>query len=210
MAEDFDDIRMRSPFSSVDGNETIVLNQNGTTKGGFLSVMLNWIRDNLTVTPDNIAAPATSYGRNILTIANQAALRNEAAPAIVTESDLLTGTLTQVRSLTPALLTSAIISHSQKTPQAITSATTLSTAHLGKILVCDATGAISLTLPTITGMTRGAFEVINLASSNVTLTPGAGITFIGDTGTIANKVIPQYAQIKAFWLGSNRWSIRNA
>lgn len=208
MSENFDDIRLRSPFSSVDGTETLILNQGGTTKGGFLSVVLNWVRDNLTVNPANIGSPATAYGKGLLETASREALRTEAAPITGTEVEFANSTLTAVRSVTPALLATAVVTHAQKTPQAITATTSITNAHLGRILVCAASSAITLTVPTIASLARGAIQVINLGSSNVTLASGAGITLTGSTGTIATKVIPQYGRVEALYLGSNRWDIR--
>lgn len=209
MAENFDDIRLRSPFTTVDGSETLIINQGGSTKGGFLSVLLNWIRDNLTVAPNNIGSPATAYGRGLLSTESRDTLRTEAAPVTGTDVEFANPANNSIRSISPSLLATAVVTHAQKTPQAITVSTTLTSSHLGRILVCDTSSAITLTLPTIAGIARGEIQIINLGTGIVTLTSGAGITFLSDTGTIANKAIARYKSVQVFFLGTNRWDIRD-
>lgn len=207
MAENFDQTRQRSPFTSVDGSETIVLNQGGVTKGGFLSVIKDWILDTLTVTRSQID-DATGFGRDLLAVEDATELTSLVEfPAVATATELEEGTVQSLRMVTPQLVVGAINFHAGKVPFAIDANTIIDEDDLSSILVCDAIAAISITVPVMVGVQHGSLQVINLAPDPVSILTDSTI-LIDSTGTIVNKDIAQYEHVELIYLGDDTWYIR--
>lgn len=214
MAENFDQTRTRAPFTTVDGTETIVLNQGGLTKGGFLSVLRTWILDSLTVVRSQIS-DATAFGRDLLGLADATALNDLIVhptpylpPVTATSEELELGTETDERMFTPSLIVEAIAFHTApKNPQAIEESIEITEDEVGGILVCDAADEIDITLPELIGLQRGAIQVINLATDPVSIVTD-GTTLIDGTGTIVDKTVIQYEHAELIYLGDNTWYVR--
>lgn len=208
MAENFDQTRARSPFTSVDGSETVVLHQDGVTKGGFLSVLRDWIVEGLQVVTDQISN-ATAFGRNLLQLDDRAALNGLIDfPSTASSGELEEGTQEEIRSLSPSLLVEAIAFHTApKNPQSIDSNHVISDDDVNSILVCDATSEIDITLPVIAGLQRGAIEIINLADTPVSIIPDS-VIIIDSTGATLELTVEQYAYQVLIYLGDDTWYAR--
>lgn len=205
MSENYDQIRTRAPFTTLDGSETLTINQGGATKGGFLSVLKAWVLDSLTVTRAAIS-DATAYGRTLMGLADVAALKTEVLPAAATPIELEEGTVEDARMFTPNLIVDAIAFHTApKAPQFIEENTTISESHIGSILVCDAPAAIDVT---VADLTAGQFELINLAVDAVTIEPDVDVIFMDSTGTIVSKTVAQYAHVRVSFIGNSTWYIK--
>lgn len=205
MSENYDQIRTRAPFTTLDGTETLTINQSGSTKGGFLSVLKTWVLEGLTLTRAAIS-DATAYGRTLMEMADADALKTEVLPAEATSLELEEGTVEDARMFTPNLIVDAIAHHTApKVPQFIEENTTIADSHLGAILVCDAPGAIALT---VADLTSGQFEVINLAVDAVSIEPDVDVVFMDSTGTITSKTVAQYAHVRVSFIGNSTWYIK--
>lgn len=210
MAENYDQIRTRSPLTSLDGTETFTVNQGGLTKGGFLSVLRDWIVSTIQVTRAQIS-DATAFGRSLLGLDDKDALLEvleiEPAAAIATSAELEAGTETGVRSLSPSLVVEAIAFHTAKDPHFVDADTTLTEANVGEVLVCDSDEAIEVTVPVL-AITTGKFQIINLALDAVTILPGSGVTLLDNTGNKTEIEVVQYAHVEFIYISDDTWYLR--
>lgn len=211
MAENIDQIRQRSPFTTVDGTESILLQQSGVTKAGFLSVIRTWILDTFQINRDQIN-DATEFGRDLLTLEDAVDLNllitHPPLPPSATQAEMDAGTETASRMYSPSILIDAIQSRVPlpKIPQSIDVDTTLTNGEIGSVLVCDASQEITVTVPQL-ALTYGTVQIINLAASPVSIEPD-NTTLIDGTGTIIEKSIVQYEHVELIFLGNNTWYVR--
>lgn len=184
MSENFDQIRSRSPFTSVDGSETIVLNQNGVTKGGFLSVLREYILAGFDPVP-------------------------YVPPAQATDQELQLGAETDERMYSPRQIVETIAFHTApKEPHFINEDSEITEADLNTILVCDAGHEITLSLTDLPAIENGYFRVVNLAESAVTVTKPTGVTFVDTTGVITDKAVMQHSMLEFLFIGDSTWYVR--
>ena len=199
MARNYDQIRTESPFTVLDGTETVTLNQGGITKGGFLSIVRSWIANTI----------GTTFGRSVLNMANIAALQTAVLPATASDVDLETATEEDPRQMSPSLLAGAILYHAKvREALQIADNIVLDEGDLDRIIISDGVAAVEVELPAIADIdTSYYFVLINLAEDAVTLTP-VGTTLIGTSGALVDVTIPQYGSIDALYLGSDTWYIK--
>ncbi len=93
----------------------------------------------------------------------------------------------------------------------ITKSTTLGMGHVGKQLVCNATSAITITIPAKTFPDFTEIEVFNANGGSVTFAAAAGVTIITENENTAPEVSSKgkSACLKLMTvLGANTWSIQ--
>lgn len=214
MAENFDQTRIRSPFTTVDGSETVVLNQGGETKGGFLSVIRTWILDSLSITKSQIQ-DSTEFGRSLLELEDTGDLNALVVhptpytpPETATQQEIEDGVEEGERMFSPSLLVSAIAYHTRKQiPLSITSSRAITLSDIGMILVCDALDEIDITIPVFPGFEEGSFHVVNLGADPVNIVVSGGATLIDSTGEISEYEVTQYSCVELIYIGDDTWYV---
>lgn len=198
MARDFDNIRNESPFTSLVGDETIVLNQGGVTKGGFISVVREWVSNTI----------GTDFGRSILGMADRDALLEQSTHDLATTQEMADGFEEDPRSMSPLLVRQAIDAVCRRPNLAVETGAQLGEEHLYRLLVCEADTAISLILPEDSG-NEGFMYVVNLGGEDVTIDAGIS-TLVGATGPISEIIVEPYGFVEIHSLGNATWYVKEA
>lgn len=207
MAENYDQIRVRAPFTTLDGTETMTLSQGSTTKGGFLSVLKAWVLNNLTIEAEQID-DATTFGKDLLVLEDAAELQGLLTlPELATTPEMEAGTEDEERAMSPELVVEAIKHHTANTPVGVTADKTLTLADISDVLVCDAVGNIEITVPVLARLTNGKIHIINLSADTVSIILD-DTTLIDTTGDIVSKDIAQFAHVELIYMGDDTWYAR--
>lgn len=196
MARDFDQIRTDSPFSALDGTETIVLNQGAITKGGYLSVVREWIQSTI----------GTTFGRSLLQLDELTDLTNLTTPQTATQTEMEEGTEEELRSMSPALVSKAIENVVQRSNELVDDDVTLTDDHMRRLLVCDAPNAIEVDLA-VPSTGAGFFWLVNLSVEPVVIGSDT-LSILTPLGPELDVTIPQYGFVNAIYLGADTWYIK--
>lgn len=196
MARDFDQIRTDSPFTSLDGTETIVLNQGAITKGGFLSVIREWIQSTI----------GTPFGRSLLQLGELSDLTDLTTLQTATEQEMQEGTEEELRSVSPALITQAFENIVQRPNELIDDDAVLTDGHMRRLLVCDAAAPIEVDL-FVPSSGMGYFWLVNLSEDPVVIGTDT-LSILTPQGPEIEVTVPQYGFVNAVFLGSDTWYIK--
>ena len=206
MARNYDQIRVASPFSTLTGAETITLNQSGVTKGGFLSVIREWLQNTINLNMSRIEA--TPFFRGLADLDDADELKTLVLPEVASQSTLDTGTSTTPVLVTPLRLATMVDNRTApKTVLVVTNTYTINAAALNRTIVCNRSSAFGVSLPLIAGvLTSDKFSMINRGAGKVTVTPTT-VTFLTKAGAASTIELDQNKSIDAQYIGSNIWYI---
>lgn len=223
-AENYDQIRTRSPISTLTGSETFLVQDAGVTKGGFVSIIRAYVLNGLEVLSDAIS-DATDVGKALLKATDKAAARSaiDASPiySTVTQTEAETGTATTVRNWTAQRVSQAATAVAnalfKKTAPASNAAAFTLTPAMNKNQFVQYTGAtaVVVTLPaTGTDFTADMdpILVLNNASANVSITLKATspVTLIckDSAATTAGEVpLTRYSSARVRMVSANKWLV---
>lgn len=222
MSKDFDAIRADNPITSLTGTETFVIQDSGITKGGFLSVLRDWVRTGFELTSTAIS-DASASGRAVLTgtaAEGRSALGAQAALSTVTDAEATTGTSTTVRGWSPAKVTIAIKAITDSISSAVdalkpkasaqyTANKTVDAAMLFRMNTVNSASAVEITLP-LTGTafdTSSTLYILNVGAGTTTVKSASGATMVGKSITGNTTTLAQYDSLTVRCLGANAWFV---
>lgn len=205
----FDQIRINYPFGSLTGTETFIAQQDGLTKGGFLSVLKEWMF------VDFVAAgitDATTVGKNILTAANADDVMTAIGLSEPSPANVVNQSETEYRFLwSPKDVHDAISSREVKVPVEITVTGDAALSWVGrKVIARHGATSITQTLPVtedpVTFTAGMEFTIINLGGSVVVVDGSDGI--IEDSvGTATSITIPVNEKAVFVCTADNTWFV---
>lgn len=222
MSKDFDAIRTDQPFTTLDGTETFVLQSGGVTKGGFMSVLRDWVRTGFQIASAAIT-DASASGKTVLTgtpAEGRGALQAQAALTTVSDAEVAAGTGTTVRGYTPAKVTASIkvitdplqttINALKPKPSSeLTADKTVDAPMLFRMNTVNSATAVTITLPK-TGTafdTASTLTILNVAAGTVTVKSATGATMVGKSITGNTTTLAQYDSLKIQCIGTDAWFV---